>query len=166
MYDIIVVGARAAGAPTAMLLARKGYKVLLVDRVHLPSDSSLANLIQLKGCAALKRWGLLDKVVASNCPPVSTAILQMAQYSLQGEYLPLDGIQATVCPRRPILDKILVEAAAGTGAELREDLVVEDVLTDNGKVTGVRGRLKSIQGAMEIRVDEKATLVVGADGKH
>jgi 2-polyprenyl-6-methoxyphenol hydroxylase-like FAD-dependent oxidoreductase len=149
-----------------MLLARKGYKVLLVDRAHFPSDSPLANLIQLKGCAALKRWGLLERVQASNCPPVSKAILQMAHYSLKGEYLPLDGIGATVCPRRPILDKILVEAAAEAGVEIRGDLVVEGVLTDNGQVTGVRFRQKSIQGAREIKVEEKAKLVVGADGKH
>ena len=166
MYDVIVIGARAAGAPTAMLLAQKGYKVLLVDRVHFPSASPLANLIQLKGCAALNRWGLLERVLDSNCPPVSKAILQMAYYSLQGVYLPLDGIGATVCPRRSILDKILVEAAAEAGAEIREDLVVEGVLTNNGQVTGVSGRLKSIQGAREIRVEENAKLVVGADGKH
>ncbi len=166
MYDVIVVGARAAGAPTAMLLAQKGYKVLLADRAHFPSDSPLANLIQLKGCAALKRWGLLERVQASNCPPVSKAILQIGEYSLQGEYLPLDGTGATVCPRRSILDKILIEAAAVAGAEIRGDLVVEELLTDNGQVIGVSGRLKSIQGAREIRVEEKAALVVGADGKH
>jgi flavin-dependent dehydrogenase len=166
MYDVIVVGARAAGAPTAMLLARKGYKVLLVDRAHFPSDSPLANLIQLKGCAALKRWGLLERVLASNCPPVSRATLQIAQYSLQGEYQSLDGIEATICPRRPTLDQILVDAAAEAGAEIRDDLLVEDMLTDKGRGTGVRGRLKSIQRSREIKVEEKATLVVGADGKH
>ena len=38
-YDAIVVGARCAGSPTAMLLARKGYRVLVVDRATFPSDT-------------------------------------------------------------------------------------------------------------------------------
>jgi len=90
----------------------------------------------------------------------------MAEYSLQGEYIPLDGIGATVCPRRSILDRILVEAALEAGAEIRGDLVVEKLLVNDGQVTGVSSRLKSIQAAREIRVGEKAALVVGADGKH
>ena len=166
MYDVIVIGARAAGAPTAMLLARKGYKVLLVDRLHYPGDSSLANLVQLKGCAALKRWGLLQQVQASNCPPVSQALLQVRRYFLQGEYPPLDGLHQTFCPRRTLLDKILVDAALESGVELREDLVVEGLLTECERVTGIRGRLKSTSALAELQVQETAHVVIGADGKH
>jgi len=68
MYDVIVVGARAAGSPTAMLLARKGYKVLVVDKATFPSDTMSTHQVQLPGVARLKRWGLLDKVIASNAP--------------------------------------------------------------------------------------------------
>ncbi|HXF60055.1 MAG TPA: FAD-dependent monooxygenase, partial [Caldilineaceae bacterium] len=64
MYDAIVVGARCAGSPTAMLLARKGYRVLLLDKAGFPSDTLSTHYIHQPGVACLKRWGLLDKVIA------------------------------------------------------------------------------------------------------
>ena len=64
-YDAIVVGARCAGSPTAMLLARRGYRVLLVDRATFPSDTTSTHMIHAPGVAALRRWGLLDLVTAS-----------------------------------------------------------------------------------------------------
>ena len=71
-YDAIVVGARCAGAPTAMLLARQGHRVLLVDRATFPSDTLSTHVIHAPGVAALSRWGLLDQVVATGCPPIKT----------------------------------------------------------------------------------------------
>src|SRR4051812_35378764 len=70
MYDAIVVGARCAGAPTAMLLARQGYKVLLVDRATFPSTIPQGHFIHRSGPRCLHRWGLLDQVVATGCPPI------------------------------------------------------------------------------------------------
>ena len=70
MYDVIVVGARCAGAPTAMLLARRGYRVLLADRATFPSDTLSTHFIKPPGVAMLRRWRLLDQVIASGCPPV------------------------------------------------------------------------------------------------
>jgi 2-polyprenyl-6-methoxyphenol hydroxylase-like FAD-dependent oxidoreductase len=166
MYDVIVIGARVAGSPTAMLLAQKGYKVLLLDRASFPSDTLSTHQVQLKGGAALQRWGLLDKVLASNCPPCHQATFTTGSVVLQGKYPPLEGVGAVVSPRRTILDKILVDAAVMAGAELREDLLVEGLTTENGKVTGIRGRLKSGGAVRDSEVVEKARLVVGADGKH
>ena len=71
-YDAIVVGARCAGSPTAMLLARKGYRVLVVDRATFPSDTISTHLIHPPGVAALKEWGLLDRLVATGCPGIDT----------------------------------------------------------------------------------------------
>src|SRR5512144_1837359 len=71
-YDAIVVGARCAGSPTAMLLARKGYRVLAVDRATFPSDTISTHLIHPPGLGALKRWGVFDRVVATGCPPIHT----------------------------------------------------------------------------------------------
>ncbi|MCA1825044.1 MAG: FAD-dependent monooxygenase, partial [Frankia sp.] len=68
-YDAIVVGARCAGSPTAMLLARKGYRVLAVDHATFPSDSFSTHVIHASGVAALKRWGLLDEIAKTGCPP-------------------------------------------------------------------------------------------------
>ena len=70
MYDAIVVGARCAGSPTAMLLARKGYKVLLVDKASFPSDVISTHYIQPPGVARLENWGLLERLKATNCPAI------------------------------------------------------------------------------------------------
>jgi 2-polyprenyl-6-methoxyphenol hydroxylase-like FAD-dependent oxidoreductase len=68
MYDVIVVGGRVAGSSTAMLLARRGYKVLVVDRAAFPSDTLSTHQVQVPGIAMLDRWGLLDRVIASGAP--------------------------------------------------------------------------------------------------
>jgi 2-polyprenyl-6-methoxyphenol hydroxylase-like FAD-dependent oxidoreductase len=166
MYDVIVIGARVAGSPTAMLLARKGYKVLLLDRASFPSDTLSTHQVQLKGGAALKRWGLLEQVLASNCPPAYLATFTVGSLVLHGEYPPLEGVAAVISPRRTVLDKILVDAAASAGAELREDLLVEALTFEDGQVTGIRGRVKSGGEAGNGAVAEKARLVIGADGKR
>ena len=84
MYDAIVVGARCAGSPMAMLLARKGYRVLLLDKAGFPSDTLSSHYIQQPGVARLKRWGLLDKVVASNCPPTCQLVFDVGPFTLTG----------------------------------------------------------------------------------
>ena len=84
MYDVIVIGARCAGSPTAMLLARKGYHVLLVDRATFPSDTLSTHQVQIKGSAALHRWGLLDSVLNSNCPPVKKASFHTGSEIIHG----------------------------------------------------------------------------------
>jgi 2-polyprenyl-6-methoxyphenol hydroxylase-like FAD-dependent oxidoreductase len=71
MFDAIVVGARCAGSPTAMLLARHGYRVLLVDRARFPSDTISTLVVWPHGAEILDRWGLLDGLVATGCPPVA-----------------------------------------------------------------------------------------------
>src|SRR6516225_6289255 len=116
-YDAIVVGARCAGSPTAMLLARRGYRVLVVDRAHFPSDTVSTHLIHAPGVAALGRWGLLDRVVASGCPPIETYALDFVPFTIAGTPRPLNGISTAYAPRRTVLDQILVEAAAEVGAE-------------------------------------------------
>jgi flavin-dependent dehydrogenase len=161
MYDIIVIGARCAGSPTAMLLARKGYRVLLVDKATFPSDTMSSHFIHVPAVARLKRWGLLDRVVASNCPPVRTICIDLGPFSLAGNSPPVDGVESAYGPRRFVLDKILVDAAVEAGAELREEFTVEEVLIEDGRVTGIRGRTKNDTG-----VTEKARLVIGADGLH
>ena len=68
MYDVIIVGARVAGAPTAMLLARRGLKVLVLDRATFPSDTLSTHQVQLPGVARLARWGLLNAVLEAGTP--------------------------------------------------------------------------------------------------
>ncbi|HEY2914823.1 MAG TPA: NAD(P)/FAD-dependent oxidoreductase [Candidatus Angelobacter sp.] len=161
MYDAIVVGARCAGAPTALLLARKGYKVLLLDRGTFPSDMPFSNhYVHQTGSARLKRWGLLDTLKASNCPPILTNHFDYGAFSLTGSPVPAEGgVTEAFAPRRLKLDPILVDAAVKSGAELREGFSVQEVLFEDGKVVGIRGHEKD--GPM---VTEKTRITVGADG--
>jgi flavin-dependent dehydrogenase len=161
MYDAIVVGARVAGAPTAMLLARKGYRVLLVDRASFPSDTMSTHYIHPPGVALLKRWGVLAPIVATGYPLISHLNMRVGPYRLSGWGPPSDGVAEVHAPRRTILDKILVDAAAAAGVEVRERFSVQEILRDGGRVTGIRGHVPG--GAP---VTEQARVVIGADGIH
>ena len=160
-YDAIVVGARCAGSPTAMLLARKGYRVLLVDKATFPSDTMSTHLVHPPGLAALGRWGLLERLAATGCPPVETYSFDFGPVTIAGTPQPVDGLAHGYCPRRTVLDKLLVDAAVEAGAELREAFTVEEVLASDGQVNGIRGHVRD--GSP---VTERAKVVVGADGKH
>lgn len=161
MYDVIVTGARCAGSPTAMLLARKGYRVLLLDRAGFPSDTISTHYIHQPGVARLKRWGLLDRVLASGCPPVREQTLDIGPFALKGTPPPSDGADIGIAPRRTVIDTILVEAAASAGAEVREHFTVNELLADDDRITGIRGHV-----AGGTSVTETARIVVGADGLH
>ena len=159
-YDVIVVGARCAGSPTAMLLARKGYKVLVVDRATFPSDTVSTHLLHPPGIAALRRWGLWERLVATGCPPIHTYTFDLGPFTLSGTPGTSDAPVA-YGPRRTVLDKLLLDAAAQAGAEVREGFTVQEVLTDDGHLTGIRGH-----GGAGGTVTEHARVVVGADGRH
>src|SRR5215470_5305984 len=109
-FDAIVVGARCAGAPTAMLLARRGWRVLLVDRATFPSDTVSTHLVHAPGVAALARWGVLDRVVETGCPPIATYSFDFGPFAIAGTPRSADGIATAYAPRRTVLDKILVDA--------------------------------------------------------
>ena len=160
-YDAIVVGARCAGAPTAMLLANKGYRVLLVDRASFPSDTLSTHVIHAPGVAALRRWGLLDAVTATGCPAIETYSFDFGPFTITGTPHAHDGGSAAYAPRRTVLDKILVDAAGDAGAEVREGFSVDEIIVENGSVVGIRGR-----GEDGTTVVERARVVIGADGRN
>jgi len=161
-YDAIVVGARCAGSATAMLLARKGYRVLLVDRAEFPSDTVSTHVIHATGIASLRRWGLLDRVVASGCPPIDRYSFDFGPFTIAGTPRPVDGSSTAYAPRRTVLDKVLIDAAAAAGAEVREQFTVEDVVfDDDGVVVGVRGHREGGPTLVE-----RARVVIGADGRN
>lgn len=160
-YDVIVVGARCAGAPTAMLLARRGYRVLAVDRAAFPSDTVSTHVIHAPGVGALRRWGLLEQVTATGCPPIETYSFDFGAFTIAGTPPPHDGHSTAYAPRRTVLDKILVDAASRAGAEVRERFTVEDVVVEDGTVVGVRGH-----GEGGAPVLERARVVIGADGRN
>ena len=157
-YDVIVIGARVAGAPTAMLLANLGYRVLLVDRATFPSDTVSTHLIHPPGMAALERWGLEASIIATGCPPVTTYRLDLGPFAIAGTPRGLPTAPRSYAPRRFAIDAILVEAAAAAGAEVRAGFTVDGLVVDDGVVRGIRGR----SGGSP--VTERATVVIGADG--
>jgi len=188
MYDAIVIGARCAGSPTAMLLARKGYRVLLVDRDSFPSDHMSTHWIHQPGIARLERWGLRERLVATGCPPITSISMDFGPFALRGTPPPArltkgepgmtndesrlpssfvfgpssdEVVAEAYCPRRIILDKILVDAAVDAGVELRERFTVQDLVWDRDCVSGITGH--SAGGAT---VTEQAPIVIGADGIH
>ncbi len=130
-YDAIVIGARCAGSPTAMLLARQGHRVLLVDRATFPSDTVSSHIVHPPGVAALKRWGLLDRLVASGCPPIHTYAYSFGPFTIAGSPGMPDN-RVAYCPRRTVLDKLLIDAAAEAGADVREGFTVAEVLMEGG----------------------------------
>ena len=161
-YDVIVVGARVAGAATAMLLARQGLRVLAVDRVSFPCDTISSHQLQVPGVALLQRWGLLGKLTAAGTPATRRVRFDVGGgLVLNGRFPAYEGVDALYSPRRTLLDTILVEAAREAGAEIRENFRVTQLTASDGQVTGIRG---SVRGGPV--VSETASLVIGADGKR
>ena len=166
MYDAIIIGARVAGSSTARLLALRGYKVLCVDRARFPSDTVSTHMITVEGSARLRRWGLLDSIAATGCPAVTNIDLHLdfpryGPFVLSGFPEPVDdGFAAIYAPKRTILDKLLIDAAAAAGAEVRQGFTVDELITDDGgAVTGIRGHCGNGR-----TVIEKSRIVIGADG--
>jgi flavin-dependent dehydrogenase len=161
MYDVVVVGARCGGAPLAMLLARAGHRVALVDRASFPSDTMSTHFLWQRGAARLEAWGLLERLVARGCAPIKEITFDVGPVQLIGSGPAAGGVTDTYCPRRTVLDAVLVEAAVEAGAELIEGFVVRDLLWSEGRVVGVEGHVRG-STASSLR----ARVVVGADGLH
>jgi flavin-dependent dehydrogenase len=156
-YDAIIVGARPAGAATAMLLARNGFEVLLVDRSRFPSEIPHGHYVRLHGPPRLAAWGLLDRILATGAPAITSITMDLGDFPLIGRDLVVDGVPVGVAPRRAVLDQLLIDAAIEAGAEFRDGFAIHDLTFEDGRVTGVRG-----PGG----VIERARVVVGADGRN
>ena len=159
-HDVVVVGGRAAGAATALLLARAGLDVLLLDRTPADTTTLSTHALMPGGVVQLHRWGLLDAVVDAGTPAVRLATFHFGGEVLSMPIKPAHGIDAVYAPRRTVLEPILIDAATDAGAAIHHGTTVHSVIRDGaGRVVGVEGR--DAQGRA---VRHAARWVVGADG--
>ena len=162
-YDVVIVGARVAGAATAHLLARFGLQVLLVDRGRYGSDTLSTHALMRGGVLQLSRWGLLDKIISAGTPAVRRTTFRYADAVVPVTVKSSYGVDALYAPRRTVLDPILVDAAAAAGVHVRFGVAVIDVERDrHGTVTGIVGRTRDGQPLRR----SGPRIVVGADGIH
>ncbi|WP_198370126.1 NAD(P)/FAD-dependent oxidoreductase [Roseomonas rosulenta] len=159
-FDAVVVGARCGGAAAAMLMARKGMRVLALDRGGYGTDTLSTHALMRGAVMLLARWGVLPRLVEAGTPPIRRTTFHYGEEAIAVDLRPGDGVEALYAPRRTLLDSALVDAAAEAGVEIRHHHTVTGLRHDDaGRVAGV------------IAVDEagrehaiNAGLVVGADG--
>jgi flavin-dependent dehydrogenase len=160
-YDAVIVGARCAGAGTALLLARHGLKVLAIDRAAAGDDTLSTLALMRGGVMQLHRWGVLDRVKQAGTPAVRRTLFQYDDAGVEVAIKPRDGVDALYAPRRTVLDALLAQEAAASGAHVMHGVRLRELLWSAGRVDGVvvddgSGRTRSI----------RARLVIGADGQR
>ena len=160
-HDVVVVGARCAGSSTAMLLARQGLDVVVVDRATFPSDTLSTHALARGGVVQLARWGLLEAVVASGAPKIHRAGFHLPDgSSVERSIKHRAGVDHLLAPRRHVLDSLLVDSAAAAGARVETGVTVTGTITDDsGRVAGITTR--DADGTTR---ELRARFVVGADG--
>lgn len=158
--DILIIGARSAGAAAALLLARRGYRVIVADRADPGSDTLSSHTMTRGAILQLSRWGLLPGVAALGAPAVSRSRFRFAARSeVAIDIRPMADGPGMVAPRRYLLDAFMADAASAAGADIRYRTVLDDVIRDDsGRVTGAI--LTDPAGSHRITAD----LVIGADG--
>jgi flavin-dependent dehydrogenase len=161
-YDAIVVGARPAGAATAMLLARQGLEVLAVDRQAYGSDTLSTHALMRGAVAQLRRWGLLGEIVAVGTPAIRRTTFYYGDEAIGIDIKPDSGVDALYAPRRTVLDRLLVDGARAAGAHVRHGVAATGLtFAPDGRVAGAAVRDRD--GTLH---DIAAGLVIGADGRH
>jgi 2-polyprenyl-6-methoxyphenol hydroxylase-like FAD-dependent oxidoreductase len=159
--DAVIVGARCAGAATALLLARAGARVLLLDKGAYGSDTTSTHALMRGGVLQLQRWGVLPAIVAAGTPPVHATTFSYSEQDITVPIEPRFGVDALYAPRRALLDRTLVDAATASGAEVSYRTRIDDVIVDaDGRVRGV----VAVAGGTRQRIE--ADIVVGADGLY
>jgi flavin-dependent dehydrogenase len=161
-YDAIVVGGRCAGAATAMLLARGGLRVLVVEAARPGTDTLSTHALMRGGVLQLHHWRLHDAVIAAGTPAIRSTEFAYGDEIETVDIRPGGGIDALRAPRRTILDWLLLEAAVVAGAEVRIPARVTRLLTEHGRVSGVEG----IERGTGTRFRATAALTIGADGRN
>ena len=159
--DAVIVGARCAGTATALLLARAGARVLVVDKGTYGADTLSTHALMRGAVLQLHRWGVLPTIVAAGTPPVHSTTFSYSEQDITVPVEPRFGVSALYAPRRALLDRTLADAAADSGAEVTYGVRVDDVIVDDrGRVRGIT----AVAGGTRRRIE--ADIVIGADGLH
>lgn len=158
-YDVVVVGGRIAGASTAMLLARAGLRVVVVDRARPGADTVSTHALMRAGVTQLHRWGILPAVQAAGTPPVRRTLFHYPDQTVEVTIRPGPGVDALYAPRRTVLDPLLLDAAAEAGAHLLDRTAVVGLLHEGDRVAGVR--VRGVDGAERVLCGR---ITIGADG--
>jgi 2-polyprenyl-6-methoxyphenol hydroxylase-like FAD-dependent oxidoreductase len=160
-YDVVVVGARCAGATLGTLLARRGLRVAVLDQAAEIRSTLSSNILQADSLAFLNRLGVMERLRAAGVTTMSHVDMRLEEFRCRAAFPQLPGdVGGAACVRREVLDPVLVDAARAAGAEVRLGTRVVGVVRDAGRVTGVR----AVSGGVETRL--RARLVVGADGRN
>jgi 2-polyprenyl-6-methoxyphenol hydroxylase-like FAD-dependent oxidoreductase len=161
-YDAVVVGARCAGAATALLLARSGAKVLLVDRQPYGSDTMSTHALMRSAVMQLTRWGLVPSIAAAGTPAIRSTTFHYGGEAVRVDIKPDHGVDFLLAPRRTVLDPLLVDAARNAGAAVRHGVAVAELqFALNGRVIGAT--LRDGSGACR---NVRSDIVIGADGRQ
>ena len=159
-YEVVIAGARCAGASTAMLLARHGLRVLVVDPAQEGSDTLSTHAMMRGGVLQLHRWDLLDRIRASGAPAIRRTTFHYGDEVLPLDMKPKDGVDALYAPRRTVLDTALVGGAREAGADVRFGHALTDIMFDEQeRATGA-----TITDDEQRTYEVSADLVIGADG--
>ena len=161
MYDVVVVGARCAGASVATLLARRGHRVALVDRAAFPSDTISSHFLWAQGAARLASWGLLERLKSRGCDPIPSLTFDFGSVVLTGRVPEVLGVSDCFCPRRTVLDTLLVDAAVEAGAGFTETKKYAKL----GPMVGYQEAMLRICDAVEYAANAQMVPTVGYGGE-
>jgi 2-polyprenyl-6-methoxyphenol hydroxylase-like FAD-dependent oxidoreductase len=160
-FDVIVVGARCAGAPLAALLAGRGVSVALVERATFPRDTLSTHIFEAHALAFLDRLGVIGAIRATGAPFVGRIHVRQEDLEFRAPLPQRDGdVGGLASVRRHVLDPILLESAVGAGADVRMATKVTALVADRERVAGVRVAQNGSEAVLRSRV------VVGADGRN
>ena len=144
-------GRAARDRRRAMFLARKGHRVLLVDKATFPSDTMSTHHGASTGPGRARAVGVAEGPRGDGLPTGETYSFDFGPLTISGSPQPIDGIAHGYCPRRTVLDKLLVDAAVEAASELREGFTVDEILAYGRSVTGIRGHEKDGRASRSAR---------------